>query len=350
MIRLTHVVPVVGLLSCAFLVTVAPAQEIAREDALKDAEAMEALCNEFGSAFRGIDGSEMVRETTEEGMLAKCEKSLAQLEAVEKDVLPKLQPPMAGFATKYLPEDTEMENPAAIAMAVTNRFFDLGVKPRDLDRDVGDCFSDLYQGMANVVKSRKASAVYLGDYVKDMPDPSFYVEDKRAQIMGTWKTILQWAVKFDPDNEYANARIATIDGEIDAVATALEADIDAKTWAGHMAGFPGPGEVGALASTAVEYLRNDRDWGKAEKPSEVLAVAVTGPWEVAETNILGQILSWRLPVHVAVTKPELKERGVARVYELSMVGKIGAGKAPPFDGFWVGDSWMMRLSKVPEPQ
>jgi len=81
-------------------------------------------------------------------------------------------------------------------------------------------------------------------------------------------------------------------------------------------------------------------------------VAVRGQWEIAETNIFGQVTQWRLPIHLAVTDETLKKQNIAMVYELSILGKVGspgsAPKSPPYDGFWVGDSWMMRLNKVPK--
>jgi hypothetical protein len=106
--------------------------------------------------------------------------------------------------------------------------------------------------------------------------------------------------------------------------------------------------VAGLAKVGLEYLRKDEGW----KTAEVLAVAVRGPWQVAEKDVFGRVISWRLPVHVAVTKPDLRGKNVARVYELSLVTAQGApgkvDKAPPFDGYWVGNSWMMRLNKVPQ--
>jgi len=52
---------------------------------------------------------------------------------------------------------------------------------------------------------------------------------------------------------------------------------------------------------------------------------------------------------VAVTDEKLKPRNLARVYDLSIVAMQGnagsAPKNPPYDGFWVGNSWMMRLDK-----
>jgi hypothetical protein len=180
--------------------------------------------------------------------------------------------------------------------------------------------------------------------------------------MTQWRTILQWALKFDEANQYANARLAKMDAEIADMQKALEKEIDDKQWAGQTADFAGPGSAEQLSQVAADFLRKDKLWGNQGPEPEknpdgtvrqgvqVVAVVVRGPWQVAETDLFGRVISWRLPIHVAVTKPDLKARNIARVYELSIVTKQGApghvAKAPPFDGCWVGDSWMMRLNKI----
>ncbi len=130
----------------------------------------------------------------------------------------------------------------------------------------------------------------------------------------------------------------------------VQKDIDAREWAGHVPDFAGPGDAKDLAAKALEYFRNDRNWGrKPDRKVEVLAVCVRGPWQVAERDMFGRVISWRLPIHVAATDEKLRPRNIARVYGLSILAMRGAAdaapKAPPFDGYWVGDNWMMRLDK-----
>ena len=98
------------------------------------------------------------------------------------------------------------------------------------------------------------------------------------------------------------------------------------------------------------FFRNHEGWGKRpDKKIEVLDACVRGPWQVAERDLFGRVISWRLPIHVAVTDPDLRPRNIARVYELSVLAQEGAPgrapKAPPFAGYWVGNSWMMRLDR-----
>jgi len=50
-----------------------------------------------------------------------------------------------------------------------------------------------------------------------------------------------------------------------------------------------------------------------------------------------------------MTNDDYRGRNIARVYDLSVLAMEGPGgnapKAPPFDGYWVGDNFMMRLDK-----
>ncbi len=80
---------------------------------------------------------------------------------------------------------------------------------------------------------------------------------------------------------------------------------------------------------------------------KILDACITGPWTVAEKDMFGRVTRWRLPIHLAITDERLKPRNIASVYDMSIVAMEGAPdnapEKPPFDGFWVGDSWMMRL-------
>ena len=80
---------------------------------------------------------------------------------------------------------------------------------------------------------------------------------------------------------------------------------------------------------------------------EVLAVAVRGAWQPAAADELGRVVSWRLPVHVAVTDQFLEAAGQARLYDLSAVTSPGGDQAPPFAAYWFERSRPLRLSGVP---
>jgi hypothetical protein len=174
-----------------------------------------------------------------------------------------------------------------------------------------------------------------------------------VQKMQETKALLQAGHQFDPNNAEINDMLSTIDRKIDAVADKIEADIDAKSWQGNASGFAGPGKAQELAKTAVAYFKSHPNWGQNPDTDhlKILNACVTGNWDVAETNIFGQVIQWRLPMHLAITNGKLEPKGIGRVYELSVLTQKGnpgqVKKAPPFDGYWVGNNWMMRLEKLP---
>ncbi len=360
-----------------------PKLERSKEQAAKDALSLQELHDKYKGVLQAATGGVSVHETSYEGILKLCAEELPKLEDLERNVLPVVQPVLARVTELWVPPGAEEAARAQpnfdaaqfayqqagevewnIKMAASNN--DVRAA-RDLPEEydgLSTRYADLARWLGNVHKTRVANAAYLAESVKNQPEITFFVQDKRVDIMKQWKTILDWALKFDGANEYANARMANLDQEIADLEKSIEAEIDEKTWAGQMENFPGPGSVVELSRAAAEYLRKDRDWGnQGDSPAknadgtpragvEIVAVAVRGPWRVAEKDIFGRVTSWRLPIQVAVTKPDLKAKNIARVYELSMVAATGvpgqAVKAPPFVGFWVGmGNWMMRLNKVP---
>lgn len=107
----------------------------------------------------------------------------------------------------------------------------------------------------------------------------------------------------------------------------------------------GVAQAAALAEAVKQFLAGHPEWGgNKSKGTQVLAVSVQGNWFVAERNLLGQPAKWGLPVHVAIRthahKPE-----VAQVYDLSIITPTDR-QAAPFEGYWVGNTWMVLASRV----
>jgi len=306
------------------------------QEAQADGEQLLTLYEQHSSKFEGIYGATLVYGSDVEEVKAQ----LAKIESLEKEVLPVLQPVLAKTAEKY----------GTTSMDINNTLHELGMPSSE---QFGTEFERLYESVGNVVKSRKATAESIASEGKKwISDFDFLVSDIRVKKLQEVKTLLQAGQKFDPNNQDINRMLAMIDDKIAEVAENIEKDIDAKTWSGHIDNFAGPGEPKALAQAALEYFRNHSGWGNnPDKHVEVLAVAVRGQWDVAETNIFGQVIQWRLPIHLAITDEKLKPKNVARVYELSVLTVQGVPdevkKAPPFNGYWVGNSWMMRLNKLP---
>lgn len=300
-----------------------------------NAEQLIALCEQYCDGFDLIHGNSMYYG----GGIDQAREALATLQEVEQNVLPAVQPLLAVF----------VENYGATSMEVSNYFHKAGIK---LDSNIGNRFDELYRGVTNVDSSRKASADGIARRMKmDLDGAKRYPADLRLKKMKQSKELLVIGQQMDPANADINDMLATIDADIQDLAVAAEKAIDDAKWAGNIGSFAGPGSTDSLAKAALNFFKSHPNWtGKADKKVEVLKVAVRGNWEVAETDIFGRTISWRLPIHLAITDAKLKPRGLARVYELSAVtsqGNPGAtAKASPFAAYWVGNSWQMRIKNL----
>lgn len=206
--------------------------------------------------------------------------------------------------------------------------------------------------LENLPKARDATVeLLLKGYQNELEDiDGFYAPAQAAENLAAMADDVALAVQIAPENEALNALNASMAERKAAFIEKQQAKIDAGTWPQRSA-FDGPGSAAAIEKAAMEMLRNDKAWGKNPKrPQEILAVVVQGPWQEAEWNLLGQVVSWRVPMKVAITDAKLKPQGVAQVFDISMVTPAGAaGRAPglPFDGAWVGGNYYMRIAKLP---
>jgi DNA repair exonuclease SbcCD ATPase subunit len=300
-----------------------------------DAGEMLALYQEFGAALEPMHGNSLVYGIA----LKDAEKALEQIETVEKQVLPKLAPQLGRLAEEYGKD----------SMTIGNRLFAMGFKGQG---DPGGKLSTLITAVGNISASRRSSAATVLQNAETLLSAfSTQLTDARIQRMNDVKALLVLGRQLDPGNEALQKQLERIDDQIADVAERMEKEINARTWAGQVDAFAGPGDVRSLSQAALEYFRKDKDWGgNPNRKIEVLAVCVRGPWKVAERDIFGRVIRWRLPIHTAVSDEKLRPRNLARVYELSIVAEEGAPdhapQAPPFDGYWVGNSWMMRPDKL----
>ena len=306
------------------------------EQAIEDANAFMAVYDEHKDAFRQLQGFDYSYMS---GWPEEGETWWAVIQDVEGRY-DEIQTAMRTMAERY-GEDGD---------AINSTYRDLGLGSSyayGWSTSPGSAFRTLREGMEKVAQFRQYVAEdAAADAERDMRliDEGFYVTDMRVETAKKMKEQLTLAHKFDPHNEDVNAMLARIDDYIDDVREDVAAEIDAAEWPGHAAGAPSQ-----HAQAALQYFRDHEEWGQKEGV-EVLAVAVRGGWLPAEHNILGEVIQWRLPVLVAATKPQWKEMDAARVYDLSVLAQKNnpAPKQPPFAGYWVGDSYLIRLGKLPK--
>lgn len=299
----------------------------------KDAQKMLSLHKQYHPAFEKIHGGTLIYEM----QMPQVKEAMVLIEKAEKTI-PEFSTELGRLADAY----------GTTSMDIYNN---LHAKGYTLKHNEETRMAQLLQDVQNVAKSRKASANTLVEYASALLGAfSQQLNDVRIKRMQQAKEFLLAGQRMDAGNVKIQEMLAKIDDQMAEVAEKMEAIISAATWKSTITGFPGPGKAKSLAEDAKKYFENDRDWGqKPGKGVEILAVSVQGPWKVAETDVFGRVIQWRLPIHVAVTDNQLRPRNLARVYDLSIVAHQGvanqAPKKPPFDGYWVGDSWMMKLDK-----
>lgn len=316
----------------------AAAAESAGANATADAERVLSLRSESADALDAIHGRSVVYSDSADG----ARKAVAVIESAEA-AAEQIRPVLLAFQERY--GDTESE----IEQALNNA----GADASSSNSRVAYNAAELLEFLEQLGETRAVSAETVAENVAarlaDIDDYSAKVQQQRLDEAAEMVRIGQ---NIDPNNP----RLNRLRGEVAQLAQAKRdeqmARIASATWPGHVADFDGPGAVEDLADSVHDYLANDRDWGQSQKrPQEVLAVSVIGSWQVAEKDLFGRPIQWRLPVMVAITDDDLKPDGVAQAFEMSMVAKQGAPnaapKSPPWDGFWVGDNYYLETGELP---
>ena len=307
-------------------------------DATADTERVLALRREYDDAMRAIHGRSVVYSDSAEGV----REALEVIEKAEQ-AGDAMRPFLLEFAERYGTEQSEIQQALDAA----------GADASSSNSRVAYNAAEMYAFLEELEQTRKVSAETVAEHIAgrlaDIDDYSARIQQQRLDEAAEMVRLGQ---QIDP----ANPRLNRLRGEVARLAEAKRGEqmarIASASWPDHVDGFEGPGNVEDLADSVHEYLANDRDWGKSEtRPQEILAVSVTGPWQVAANDLFGRPIQWRLPVVVAITDDDLKPDGVAQAFELSMVGREGAPgqapKSPPWDGFWVGDNHYLQIGKLP---
>lgn len=306
----------------------------ALETAQADAAKMVELYNTYYDDFEMMTGNMLAYSTKPE----EYEKALKTIETAEA-ALAKFASELGRLADTY----------GSDSMSISRKLFDMGLKRPE--GNPGNKLGRLIETAGKIGETRKATGESAMNNAKNLLGAfSGQLTDARIERMGEAKKLLVLGKKIDPANTEIDEMLAKIDDQIAEAVDKMQATIEAATWKGNIADFSGPGDVDDLADQTLDYFKKDRAWG-AKDDVDVLAASVRGPWQVAERDLFGRVIRWRLPIHVAVTTAKLKPRGIARVYDLSIVAMQGAPdnspKKPPFDGFWVGDNWMMLITNLP---
>ena len=215
-----------------------PEPVVEQDNAVAEALALEKqlldLHAAYNDRFQGVYGSTMVHGSLLEEQLQQGRDGAGLLAELEREVVPAIQPVLLQIAEKY------GDNP----MDIDNALYDLGLKN---DHFFGSRFRDLYAGLNNIQKTRAATAQDMATRAGDtMGGISGYAEEIRLQKLDEAKEMLLIGQAFDPADQDVNRLLTELDGLQAAMSARIEADIDARSWAGDIGDFAGPGKVAEL--------------------------------------------------------------------------------------------------------
>ena len=311
------------------------------DEALKDWNALQAS---YDGAKKELDGT--IPDYAPNIIGNDYGKILAVLENYDKNTEPKLQKQLDDFSKKY------GDNAAKINDAIKSIIKIDWKSGKHPTTSAGETYESLKKLMANVNQAKLNKAI---DFIKasegvERTINSFDTQATRENF-NKLKEELNMALKFDPDNEQAKKMLVNADAKEKEKFAAINKKIDDAKWPGNYKNFAGPGNPEKLSAIALEYFKNDEGWGARENnPEHCIAVAIRGDWGSHKKNLLGQTIQWYLPVYLAVYSDNIKDKTIARVFELSLLTKeeTNVEKAPPFTGITVGNIWKIRKKNIPD--
>lgn len=266
------------------------------------------------------------------------------IEAFEREDLPGLKARLEAFARQV------GSTPEAIdAKAEADGWNDPYYRP-------SWAWQKLHEGISNVDRTRVAMGEDLRKRADDTKElvKSFTADFARTERYEWVLSFLEHAVRFDPDNTRARQDLAGFKAWRDADWTEFGRQIDDRRFPGEVRGAPG--NAASLAASARQWFAESTEWGRRDQlktakdkaPRRVIAVAITGPWSVQATNLLGQPTMHGVPAKLVVALDRERELNVYRVYELTLrtAERVGVAAAPPFDSVTVGSSHYIRPAAV----
>ena len=268
------------------------------------------------------------------------ENNLVAIQEVEKEKLPKIKSLLDSFGKKY------GTTAGAIDNNMRNLIKDAKAQNPNL-RSSGYLYETLKKFADNVTAIRENTGKQILKNAEGTLDKmSFFTESIRAKKYAEVKKQLELALKYDPNNKEIKEKLDGIDKKAKDAQKQIEKGRDEAKWPEPFKNFAGPGNQKKLEALALNFLKNDRDWGGDDKKKvEILNVRIKGNWWSVEKNILGQTTQWGLPVFAAIASGKSINENVT-VCSISMVTSDNK-KEPPFVGVTVGDSWVMRRKNLP---
>ena len=320
------------LICCSLLAAVALplSAAVTKDEVQKDFQALDAS---FKALEKKIENKIFLYNQNAMGDNAAL---LALFNDLEKNTVPPLTQQLSALAKKYGATPEAMKQTLApFAAAIPPLYID-GTPPAEL-------FQKVQEGLANLATARKNKAVALLREATTMQNtinafPGQVQDDNFAKL----KTLLDYAVQFDPANAEAKTRLEKADAQKKDALAAVDKVIDDAKWPAPLKDFAGPGNPGRLAEAARTFLA--KEWGK----ENILAVNVAGNWVSTKKNIMDETIEWGLPINAAVCTDAERKQNTARVFRLTATTREerGVKQAPPFVAVMVGNVYKIRISHI----
>lgn len=257
---------------------------------------------------------------------------LAKLEAFEENDLPKLRELLSRFRARY----------GADRGAIRNTFQEINNAGGSIAGDPGYSWEKLQEVVAAPAETRRK----LADELVKLDSSGgqthqgyniMTVEESYAQA----KAFLELAVAYQPDHEEAKAKLAAIDGDQQEQLAANAKAIDEAVFGDHAASFQGPGTTEEMAAIATKYMSSK----ESGKDGNLLALRIAGDWQVADQNILGDTLTWGLPIEVALRQHDDPE--TAKVVSVELITR-GDEQRAPFQRHRFFSARYVRVANLPQ--
>ncbi|MCE5328290.1 MAG: hypothetical protein LLG01_17955 [Planctomycetaceae bacterium] len=299
-----------------------------REGVDKDAKTILEHQKKFEDVFRQVESLMGYGQMDER--IKRYEQFLPKLKGFEADAA-AVKAFLKEFSGKY----------GANSMDIDNTMAKLLNAPLNYERDPGNAYRDLDEGLKKMDDVRPAVAKVLLEEIQNaIKNFRQYNEKMQDDFFALQKQRLTLAADYDAANATVADMLKNIDATKKSIIEKINKEIDAEVWdPKHSGKFQGPGDANSLCSSAEKWFKSS-EW---MNQYSLVAIRIAGDWHAAEKNALGMQINWGLPVEVALYSHEDRKAGrdVVKSFWLSMYTH-DLKQGPPWKIAAVGDNRWMR--------
>jgi len=300
----------------------------------RDVAALAAAVELHAPFLRGLQNARAT-SGTEDGIIEEIDKLRKRLDEFDAGAGREARKSLAAFGDRYGTDRDAIT--ASVGKIMMGKRLSTPASPPSL-------YEQLDRGLKTIPTLREKITSQLLEIAADNAGTKATTPARQQECFDRARRCIDLALEIDPGNAEATKLSDGLGAGAAAATEKMDRLLDEGTWEDHSSRFQGPGSASGLAESARKWLAGDAGWTKTK---DILAVRVNGDWVVAEKNILGQPVSWGLPVEAAFVRHSDRDAGrdAAIVYRLTMVTR-DADKSPPFKMARVGSNRQMRASKI----